>query len=82
MHPYTSVNYSIKHFRHALALDERSAWFRPNVWSEATVDEQEMDADFPITWEVEQGKRDEWQYAAPERDHADVKEVWFAGDSI
>ncbi|KAF8340209.1 hypothetical protein F5887DRAFT_979177, partial [Amanita rubescens] len=79
-HPYTSVDYSIKCFRHALALDERRAWFRPNVWSEATVEhEQEMDADFPITWEVEQSERDVWQYTAPERDHADVKEVWFAG---
>ena len=26
--------------------------------------------------------RDKWQYIFPNRDHADVKEVWFAGDLI
>ncbi|KDR69939.1 hypothetical protein GALMADRAFT_160118 [Galerina marginata CBS 339.88] len=30
-HPYTSVNYSVKTVRHALALDERRARFRPQT---------------------------------------------------
>ena len=80
-HPYTSINYSVKCFRHALALDERRTRFRPNVWGEQTVGrEQELDVDFPIEWEINQSKRDGWQYTAPERNHADVKEVWFTGN--
>ncbi|KAF8326159.1 hypothetical protein F5887DRAFT_1139000 [Amanita rubescens] len=79
-HPYTSINYSVKCFRHALALDERRTRFRPNVWGEQTVDrEQEIDVDLPIEWEVDRSKLDGWQYTAPERNHADVKEVWFTG---
>ncbi len=80
-HPYTSINYSVKCFRHALALDERRTRFRPNTWGEQTVDrEQELDVDLPIDWEADRSNRDVWQYTAPERSHADVKEVWFAGD--
>ena len=82
-HPYTSINYSVKCFRHALALDERRTRFRPNVWCELTEDrEQELDIDLPAPDEIDKtlAIRDEWQYSPPERDHADVKEVWFAGD--
>jgi uncharacterized protein (DUF2235 family) len=81
-HPYTSVNYSVKYFRHALALDERRARFRPNMWAEHTVNhEQELDVDFPIPdIDVDKKERVEWQYKPPKRNHADVKEVWFAGD--
>ncbi|KAF8335121.1 hypothetical protein F5887DRAFT_989621 [Amanita rubescens] len=80
-HPYTSVNYGVKCFRHALALDERRARFRPAMWAEQTVDiEQELDVDFPIPEvDVEQRERNEWQYIPPNRNHANVKEVWFAG---
>jgi uncharacterized protein (DUF2235 family) len=80
-HPYTSINYSVKCFRHALALDERRTRFRPNVWGEQTVDrEQELDVDIPIDWEVNRSIPDGWEYKAPIRDQADVKEVWFAGN--
>jgi len=83
MHPYTSVNYAVKTFRHALALDERRARFRPNVWSEITLErEQELDIDIPVSDSplVPKGeRRDQWQFTPPERDHADVKEVWFTG---
>ena len=81
-HPYTSVNYGVKCFRHALALDERRARFRPDMWAEWTIDiEQELDVDFPIPEvDVKQRKSNEWQYTPPKRNHADVKEVWFAGD--
>ncbi|KAF8630318.1 hypothetical protein AX15_002991 [Amanita polypyramis BW_CC] len=83
VHPYTSINYAVKTFRHALALDERRARFRPNVWSEATpAREQELDVDLLEPdcdgLDATQG-RDDWQYKAPNRDFADVKEVWFAG---
>ena len=80
-HPYTSINYSVKCFRHALALDERRARFRPNVWGEQTLDrEQELDVDLLADWELHRSDTNSWQYTAPDRDHADVKEVWFAGD--
>ncbi|KAK2467670.1 hypothetical protein APHAL10511_000525 [Amanita phalloides] len=80
MHPYTSINYAVKHFRHALALDERRARFRPNVWSELTLErEQELDVDVPVPKDIGDVDRDTWQYEPPERNHADIKEVWFAG---
>ena len=81
-HPYASINYSVKCFRHALALDERRANFRPTVWGERTVDSKhELDVDFPVEWNVDRSNPDEWQYTPPDRSHADVKEVWFAGNS-
>lgn len=81
MHPYMSVNYGVKHFRHALAIDERRSIFRPNMWSELTVErEQELDVDLPAPRDDPSTQRDGWKYRAPQRDHADIKEVWFAGD--
>ncbi|KAF9006968.1 hypothetical protein BDQ17DRAFT_251332 [Cyathus striatus] len=78
-HPFTSVNYAIKTFRHALALDERRARFRPNTWNEPTLErEQELDVDEPVLLPVKE-TRDEWVYKPPNRDVADVKEVWFTG---
>lgn len=81
MHPYTAVNYGIKKFRHALALDERRTRFRPNVWNEVTPErEQEQDVDIPNLEELPlDTNRDDWTYIPPNRDFADVKEVWFAG---
>ncbi|RDB19651.1 hypothetical protein Hypma_013275 [Hypsizygus marmoreus] len=79
-HPYTSVNYAVKHFRHALALDERRARFRPNVWNEATLErEQELDVDEPDVAPRGDVSRDEWVYEPPDRDICDVQEVWFSG---
>ncbi|KAG6914652.1 hypothetical protein DXG01_016110 [Tephrocybe rancida] len=80
-HPYTSVNYAVKHFRHALALDERRARFRPNVWNEPTLErEQELDVDEPdVVFPGDGVSRDEWVYTPPDRDFCDVQEVWFSG---
>jgi uncharacterized protein (DUF2235 family) len=80
-HPYTSVNYAVKYFRHALALDERRARFRPNVWNEPTLErEQELDVDEPDIESPPTGYRDDWTYKPPNRDICDVKEVWFSGN--
>ncbi|KJA24882.1 hypothetical protein HYPSUDRAFT_76229 [Hypholoma sublateritium FD-334 SS-4] len=81
-HPYTSINYAIKTFRHALALDERRARFRPQTWNEPTVEqEQDLDVDDPLTIMKPRGKTstNTWVYQPPDRTTADVKEVWFAG---
>ncbi|KAF8890658.1 hypothetical protein BD779DRAFT_1516285 [Infundibulicybe gibba] len=79
-HPYTSVNYAVKTFRHALALDERRARFRPNTWNEPTLErEQELDVDVPDLKAQSSSSRDDWVFTPPKRDFADIKEVWFAG---
>lgn len=83
--PYTSVNYSVKKFRHALSLDERRASFRPSLWGELTPErEHELDVDEPVPdiKDVEsdgEPNRDNFAYEPPNRDYTDVKEVWFAG---
>lgn len=79
-HRYTSVNYAVKTFRHALALDERRARFRPNTWNEPTDDrEQDLDVDEPRLEPRAGISRDDWVYEPPNRDVADVEEVWFTG---
>jgi uncharacterized protein (DUF2235 family) len=81
MHPYTATNYGIKTFRHALALDERRTRFRPNLWSEVTPGhERDQDVDIPKLKGIPpNANRDDWAYVPPNRDFADVEEVWFAG---
>lgn len=79
-HPYTSVNYAVKTFRHALALDERRARFRPKTWYEATLErELELDVDEPNFAQRGPTSRDDWSYKPLDRDFADVDEVWFSG---
>jgi uncharacterized protein (DUF2235 family) len=82
-HPYTSVNYAVKTFRHALALDECRARFRPKTWYEATL-EQELQLDVDEPDPVPRGNisRDDWVYTPSKRDAVDVEEVWFSGKSI
>lgn len=73
--PYTLVNYAVKTFRHALALDECRARFRPKTWYEATLErELQLDVDEPDDWV--------YTYTPSKRDMANVEEVWFSGKSI
>lgn len=83
-HPYTSVNYATKHFRHALALDERRIRFRPQTWHEATVEhELQLDVDDPTFPDsLDDDDDGESDYRPPERTVADVKEVWFSGSPV
>jgi len=80
-HPYTSVNYAVRTFRHALALDERRAIFRPKTWYEATLErELELDVDEPdFAPRDSTVSRDNWVYEPLKREVADVEEVWFSG---
>ena len=82
-HPFTSVNYSAKCVRHALALDEHRAKFRADMWCEPVLGRgHELDIDFSIPERKEdEAALENWEYVPPDRDYADVKEVWFAGDS-
>jgi hypothetical protein len=68
----------VKTFRHALALDERRARFRPSIWNEPSVEGEELD-DEPVIKSRGDTPRDQWVYEPPNRDSTDVKEVWFAG---
>ena len=62
-HPYTSVNYAVKTFCHALALDERRARFRPKTWYEATLErELELDVDEPDVVPRDITSRNDWVY--------------------
>ncbi|KAM6494785.1 Uncharacterized alpha/beta hydrolase domain (DUF2235) domain containing protein [Amanita muscaria] len=79
-HPYTAVNYAVKSFRHALALDERCAELLPRTWSERTLEnEQGFDVDIPVPHNPVDTIRDDWKYKPPNRNNTDVKEVWFSG---
>jgi uncharacterized protein (DUF2235 family) len=79
-HPYTSVNYAVKTFRHALALDERRTRFRPKTWYEATLErELDLDVDEPDFGQRGTTSRDDWTYQPLKRNLADVEEVWFSG---
>ncbi|EPQ54047.1 hypothetical protein GLOTRDRAFT_139460 [Gloeophyllum trabeum ATCC 11539] len=75
--PYSAACYNVTTFRHALALDERRARFRPNIWGEPTVREEVLDHDIQIEL-PEPDKRDDWVYEPIDRG-VDVKEVWFSG---
>ncbi|KDQ52625.1 hypothetical protein JAAARDRAFT_87643, partial [Jaapia argillacea MUCL 33604] len=45
--PYSSCCYGVKMFRHALALDEHCARFRPTVWDEPPAKEELVDCTLP-----------------------------------
>lgn len=74
--PHSTYNDGVIVFRHALALDECRARFRPNIWGEPIPVREELD-DVPKIKERGDTTRDEWEYEPPKI--TDVKEVWFAG---
>lgn len=79
-HPYSSIHYCAKYVRHALSLDETRCRFRPDLWCEVTSEsEQDLDLYVPKLQDDGNTKRDDWEYTPPNRDRADVKEVWFSG---
>ncbi|KAF7978376.1 hypothetical protein HWV62_753 [Athelia sp. TMB] len=72
--PYSSGTLGVKHFRHALALDEHRARFRPNVWDEPkTVVPESLLPDFGPP----DSTPENWVKNLPAG--TNVKEVWFAG---
>ena len=64
--PHLRHNPDVAHVRHALALDERRAWFKPTTWGQLDTDRDgamtRLDPD------------DDGAYRAQ-----DIREVWFSG---
>ncbi|TFK66017.1 hypothetical protein BDN72DRAFT_900199 [Pluteus cervinus] len=76
--PPGSLTYAVKEFRQALALDERRARFRPELWGQPILDcEQDFDFDHQLETDVDIQRLK--GFTPLDRDHANVKEVWFAG---
>lgn len=81
--PFTSSNYAVRTFRHALSLDERRVKFKANVWNRPEPDEVDLgtgapkgneDEDMQV-WKLEQKSHPKVKGAR----ETDVEEVWFAG---
>ena len=93
--PFTSSNHAIRHFRHALALDERRAKFQPNLWHrlapnkfEAAKDPQLGSGYVGQTTPrlVKKELNERWPYAEAAQSptgetmkETTVEEVWFSG---
>jgi uncharacterized protein (DUF2235 family) len=71
--PYTAKNPAIRTVRHAIALDERRAKFKPNFWREQTY---EMAPTQPESKDSELRGRNSWKQNIKSQD---VMQVWFAG---
>ncbi|KAJ3574362.1 hypothetical protein NP233_g1816 [Leucocoprinus birnbaumii] len=88
--PFTTFNTHVKHFRHALALDEHRVRFKPNFFNRPTPEEvklglkwgqQEKKTTKPKRAPQRQATRRHWekQYASKGLHTTDVEEVWFSG---
>ncbi|KAF8650269.1 hypothetical protein AX16_005323 [Volvariella volvacea WC 439] len=79
--PFTTSNTHVKHFRHAIALDEHRVRFTPNFWNRPSAEERMMGA--PSGPNQKARKRTmkdyERQYTGNVLHFTDVEEVWFAG---
>ncbi|TFK42265.1 hypothetical protein BDQ12DRAFT_645827 [Crucibulum laeve] len=85
--PFTTFNTHVKHFRHALAVDEHRVRFKPNFFNRPTKEELDMG----LKWGEMRKKiaakphrrktlRElERQYTQGGEHLTDVEEVWFAG---
>ncbi|PPR06254.1 hypothetical protein CVT24_000926 [Panaeolus cyanescens] len=85
--PFTTTNTHVKHFRHAIALDEHRVRFKPNFFNRPTPEEVALG----LKWGEHKEKlaakphrrktlRElERQYTHDGRHVTDVEEVWFSG---
>ncbi|KAF9466841.1 hypothetical protein BDZ94DRAFT_1295336 [Collybia nuda] len=87
--PFTTSNTIVRAFRHAVALDERRAKFKANLWNRPTKKEQSLDA-VPPPEQVKKHpkphptkkhtlKAMEKKYSQEQDKPTDIEEVWFAG---
>ena len=90
--PFTSSNHAIRHFRHALSLDERRVKFQPNLWHRPAPNKYQADRDPELgsgyvgqsTPRMVKKELDErWPYGegtvGEPRKESNVEEVWFSG---
>ncbi|KAG5732645.1 hypothetical protein E4T56_gene16747 [Termitomyces sp. T112] len=81
--PFTTSNSHVKHFRHALALDEHRVRFRPNFWNRPSLEEAQLGVkkgEMPRPKPKRQTTRDfEKQFLYRGVHATDIEEVWFAG---
>ncbi|KAL0575791.1 hypothetical protein V5O48_006189, partial [Marasmius crinis-equi] len=88
--PFTTSNTHVKYFRHAIALDERRARFKPNLWRHQPKDQQHlglppgaMPKAKPGPVPKKSGSKSigdlERQYSGDGDLVTNVEEVWFAG---
>ncbi|TFK71016.1 hypothetical protein BDN72DRAFT_492334 [Pluteus cervinus] len=75
--PFSTYNDGVEVFRHAIALDERRARFRPCLWGEPQPTREILDNDPKINRRAKDGDRDDWEFDPMKI--TDVKEVWFVG---
>lgn len=80
--PFSSSNYAVRTFRHALSLDERRVKFKANVWNRPKPNEEDLGTGAPKgdededvqVWALEQKSRPKGVDIP-----TNVEEVWFAG---
>lgn len=84
--PFTTVNTHVKHFRHALSLDEHRVRFKPNFFNRPTHKEIELGLKWGEmrTLRAKPHRRKtlrelERQYTQGGSHFTDLEEVWFAG---
>ncbi|KIJ41275.1 hypothetical protein M422DRAFT_172643 [Sphaerobolus stellatus SS14] len=71
--PFATSDNVVRHFRHALALDEHRAKFKANTWNYLT-EREKMILHYLDERDAKNGIA-----VVAERPASDVKEVWFAG---
>ncbi|CAA7265053.1 unnamed protein product [Cyclocybe aegerita] len=87
---FTTFNTHVKHFRHALALDEHRVRFKPNFFNRPTHEEIELGLKWGEIPKVKASQPQkshrrktlrelERQYGHGGQHQTDVEEVWFAG---
>ena len=79
--PFTASNYGIKHFRHAMALDERRARFKVNHWHRIRP-ECDQGSGITLGKSVRRGHESDNDALSGTEEETDVKEVWFAGGHV
>ncbi|KAF8190874.1 hypothetical protein BJ912DRAFT_965013 [Pholiota molesta] len=86
--PFTTSNTIVRTFRHAVALDERRAKFKANLWNRPTAKETTLgvDGQKPEKKHKEHKpnkknslKAMERQYSGSSDTPTDIEEVWFSG---
>ncbi|KDQ30789.1 hypothetical protein PLEOSDRAFT_1035733 [Pleurotus ostreatus PC15] len=85
--PFTTSNTVVRTFRHAVALDERRAKFKANLWNKPLPHEENLGTSktpkhssfIRISEEEHELTQLERQYSELQGKPTDIEEVWFAG---